>query len=109
MKKEYIKKFAEKLKRVPESHKYDYGHILVIAGSKNMPGAGILCCNAAMRAGAGLVTYAVQEDFYICLFYVKTGNYVFVYKTAKDLLEFIEKKSFCSSYRTRYASKCRNT
>ena len=52
MKKEYVKKFAEKLKRVPESHKYDYGHILVIAGSKNMPGAGILCCNAAMRAGA---------------------------------------------------------
>lgn len=93
MKKEYIKKFAEKLKRVPESHKYDYGHILVIAGSKNMPGAGILCCNAAMRTGAGLVTYAVQEDFftYACSM-SKPETMFFVYKTAKDLLEFIEKR-----------------
>ena len=58
-----IKKFVLKLKRNPDSHKYDYGHVLVIAGSESMPGAGVLCCNGAMRAGAGLVTYAAEEDF----------------------------------------------
>lgn len=45
-------------KRQPESHKYSYGHVLVIAGSHAMPGAAVLCSQAAMSAGAGLVTLA---------------------------------------------------
>lgn len=44
--------------RPADSHKYHYGHVLVVAGSQTMPGAAILCAQAALSAGAGLVTLA---------------------------------------------------
>lgn len=44
--------------RQPDSHKYHYGHVLVIAGSQTMPGAAVLCAEAAASCGAGLVTLA---------------------------------------------------
>jgi len=44
--------------RKPDSHKGDFGHVLVIAGSRRMMGAAELCSAAATRAGAGLVTLA---------------------------------------------------
>ncbi|HEY0511278.1 MAG TPA: NAD(P)H-hydrate dehydratase [Thermoanaerobaculia bacterium] len=47
--------------REPGSHKGDYGHALVVAGSPGKAGACILACRAAVRAGAGLVTAAVPE------------------------------------------------
>ena len=37
-------------------HKYNFGHALLYAGSKNMMGASILCAKACLRSGAGLVT-----------------------------------------------------
>lgn len=46
------------LKRRPTSHKYDYGHVLVLGGSPGMVGAPILTGQAALRSGAGLVTIA---------------------------------------------------
>lgn len=42
--------------RAPNTHKGDYGHVLVIAGSAQMPGAAELTARAALRCGAGLVT-----------------------------------------------------
>ncbi|MES1246032.1 MAG: NAD(P)H-hydrate dehydratase [Acidobacteriota bacterium] len=47
--------------REPGTHKGDYGHALVVAGSSGKAGAAILACRAAVRAGAGLVTAAVPE------------------------------------------------
>ena len=93
MEKQDIGNFISKLKRKPESHKYDYGHVLVIAGSKNMPGAGVLCCNAAMRSGAGLVTYAAKEDFFnnACAL-SKPESMFFVYDNSSDIIEFIENR-----------------
>ena len=41
------------------SHKGNYGHALVVAGSSGKAGACILAARAAVRAGAGLVTAAV--------------------------------------------------
>jgi len=35
--------------------KFDFGRVVVIAGSLSMPGAAALCANAAINAGAGLV------------------------------------------------------
>lgn len=42
--------------RVPRSHKYMYGHVMVLAGSQAMRGAAALAAEAALRVGAGLVT-----------------------------------------------------
>jgi ADP-dependent NAD(P)H-hydrate dehydratase / NAD(P)H-hydrate epimerase len=42
----------------PQSHKNTHGHALIVAGSRGLTGAATLCANAAMRAGAGLVTVA---------------------------------------------------
>lgn len=42
--------------RSRDSHKGNYGSVLVAAGSRFMPGAAVLAARAAYRAGAGLVT-----------------------------------------------------
>jgi hydroxyethylthiazole kinase-like uncharacterized protein yjeF len=47
--------------RRPDSHKYNYGHVLIIAGSRRMPGAAVLSAEAAVNSGAGLVTLAAPE------------------------------------------------
>lgn len=41
--------------RKSDSSKFDYGRIAIIAGSRNMLGAGTLAANAAINTGAGLV------------------------------------------------------
>lgn len=51
-------------KRQPDSHKYNYGHVLVIAGSHTMPGAAVLASESAMSCGAGLVTLAAPESVF---------------------------------------------
>ncbi len=42
-------------RRKPDTHKGDYGRVLVVAGSPGMAGAAVLAGEAAYRAGAGLV------------------------------------------------------
>lgn len=44
------------------AHKNDFGHILIIAGSNRMLGAGALSCISAMKSGAGLVTFAIPKS-----------------------------------------------
>lgn len=46
----------------PDSFKNSHGHVLVIAGSRGYTGAAVLCGNAAMRSGAGLVTIATPAS-----------------------------------------------
>jgi hydroxyethylthiazole kinase-like uncharacterized protein yjeF len=48
--------------RPANSHKGDYGHPIVIAGSRGKSGAAILSSRAALRTGAGLVTAAIPES-----------------------------------------------
>lgn len=48
--------------RANESHKYQFGHVLVIAGSKPMPGAAIMASEAALRSGAGIVRLASPQS-----------------------------------------------
>ena len=49
------------LRRADESHKGDYGHLLVVAGCQTMPGAAVLATGAALRSGCGLVTLHSTE------------------------------------------------
>ena len=48
--------------RTADSNKGDFGRVLVIAGSRGMSGAAVLCGSAALRAGAGLVRVAVPQE-----------------------------------------------
>ena len=45
--------------RKPNTHKGDYGHLLILAGSVGMSGAACLAAEAALRTGCGLVTLGV--------------------------------------------------
>ena len=45
--------------RAAESNKGTFGRVLVVAGSRGMSGAAVLCAGAALRGGAGLVQLAV--------------------------------------------------
>ena len=46
------------------SHKGTFGHLLIVAGSRNFVGAAALAARGAHRAGAGLVTLAAPESVY---------------------------------------------
>ncbi len=54
--------FHDLLKRSADANKYDFGHVLVVGGSPGMVGAPLLAAEAALRAGAGLVTIASRPD-----------------------------------------------
>lgn len=86
-------------KRDKKSYKNNYGHILVVAGSYNMPGAGVLCANSAISAGAGLVTFAFPKSAYnavvknikpeIMLLPLDDKNGMISLKAKKSILNFI--------------------
>jgi len=48
--------------RQADSNKGNFGRILVVAGSRGMSGAAILCASAALRSGAGLVYLATPDS-----------------------------------------------
>ena len=47
--------------RNKNSYKNQFGHVLILAGSKQMLGAGALTSLAVMRSGAGLATLAIPK------------------------------------------------
>ncbi|WP_158212454.1 NAD(P)H-hydrate dehydratase [Natranaerobius trueperi] len=49
-------------KRKGDSFKGDFGKSLIIAGSKNMLGAGVLTAHGVLMSGSGLTTLAVPES-----------------------------------------------
>jgi NAD(P)H-hydrate epimerase len=49
-------------RRSPAGPKGTYGKVLVVAGSRGMSGAAVLCGRAALRGGAGLVQVASPAD-----------------------------------------------
>jgi hydroxyethylthiazole kinase-like uncharacterized protein yjeF len=53
---------SQLLRRNPDSHKGDFGHIFILAGSARFSGAAVLCSLAALRAGAGLVTLGIPKS-----------------------------------------------
>jgi len=56
---ELINEFYKK--REPFTHKYNYGHVLLVAGSRGMFGAAVLSAKAVIESGAGLLTANIPE------------------------------------------------
>ncbi|MEI6857350.1 NAD(P)H-hydrate dehydratase [Psychrilyobacter sp.] len=48
-------------KRNIEGYKENYGHVIVIGGSRGFTGAPVITANSAVRSGAGLVTLYVED------------------------------------------------
>lgn len=65
-KKTYCFEWSDFVNRFPKrnehSHKGSYGKVLLIAGSKGMSGAALLCARAAYATGAGLVRIYTHEE-----------------------------------------------
>ena len=83
------------------SHKGTYGRVLVVAGSTGMTGAAALASEAALRAGAGLVTLATPKHLnpilegllpeVMTLSLPETGVGSLSASAASAILEFAEK------------------
>lgn len=50
--------------RLPETHKGNYGKVLLLCGSRGYTGAAYLAAMGALRSGAGLVFLGVPESIY---------------------------------------------
>ncbi len=54
-------------KRPSDSHKGTYGYLLVIAGSAGLTGAACMTCEAALRAGVGMVTLGIPKSLNLAM------------------------------------------
>jgi len=55
------------IRRPHDFHKGDAGRVGILAGSRGMLGAAVLCAKGALHAGAGLVTLFIEEAMYSTL------------------------------------------
>lgn len=62
VKREMIADWLARSRRSPHANKGSVGRVLIVAGSRGKTGAAALAGEAAMRAGAGLVTVASAES-----------------------------------------------
>jgi NAD(P)H-hydrate epimerase len=83
--------------RQRRSSKFDYGKVMVIAGSKKYPGAGALTSNAVITSGAGLV-YLCSTAFHSALLpevipinLESTGTGAISKKSSDDLMKELDK------------------
>ena len=92
------------LRRKADSHKGDFGHILILAGSRRFSGAAVLSALAAMRAGAGRVTLGIPKSLSTAIIRIKSKEVMILplaetsqgslslsaYKEIKDFLKKVD-------------------
>jgi NAD(P)H-hydrate epimerase len=67
---------AQLLHRKSQTHKGDFGHILILAGCAQFSGAAILCSNSAIRAGAGMVTLGIPRSLINAFIKIKSPEVI---------------------------------
>lgn len=82
-------------KRKKNSHKGDYGHVLVVGGGPGMPGAISLTAKATLRTGAGSVTVATWPEYAKSALPLIPEAMVCGIKSSKDLRPLLAKSSVC--------------
>lgn len=85
------------------SHKGDYGHVLIVGGSKGKIGAVIMAARACMRTGAGVVTIGVPESLMdvfqmrvteeMTLALPDMGDGMLSFRAHKKILDFLSEKA----------------
>ena len=83
-------------RRKRDAHKGDFGRLFILAGSRDYTGAPVLCANAAVRTGAGLVTLAVPEEIWPVVA-AKCCNEAMVWPLPDDYDMILEKASACDA------------
>ncbi|AAM25329.1 NAD(P)H-hydrate epimerase [Caldanaerobacter subterraneus subsp. tengcongensis MB4] len=85
--------------RNPDTHKGDYGKVLIVAGSRSMTGAAFMAAKSAVKTGSGLVRLAVplsiqpviQSALYEAIIYgLNEEGGVISYKSLSQIFELIE-------------------
>src|SRR5260221_570478 len=82
-------------KRKPDSHKGDYGRVLVVAGSRGMAGAATLATEAAYRAGAGLVYVCCPEAIADVMSIKQTCAVVWPFEERNAVNQILEYSAKC--------------
>ncbi|AUH71639.1 NAD(P)H-hydrate dehydratase [Legionella sainthelensi] len=82
-------------KRKKNSHKGNYGHVLIIGGGPGMPGAVSLAAKATLRSGSGAVTVATWPEYATSALSLIPEAMVSGIKTAKDLKRLLANASVC--------------
>lgn len=81
--------------RKKNTHKGNYGHVLVIGGGPGMPGAIFLAAKAALRTGAGAVSIATWPDYAAGALSLLPEATVWGIESPKDLLPLLAKATVC--------------
>lgn len=89
--------------RTKYSHKGDYGHVLLVAGSTGKTGAALMAAKACLRAGAGMITIGAPETLMkvfqervteeMVLPLPDNGNGVLSEKASETILDFLDRKA----------------
>ena len=89
--------------RAKHSYKGDYGHVLIVAGSRGKTGAALMAAKACLRSGAGMVTIGVPETL-VDIFQQRvteemvlplndTGRGTLSVKASETIIDFLAQKA----------------
>ncbi|KTC95047.1 bifunctional ADP-dependent NAD(P)H-hydrate dehydratase/NAD(P)H-hydrate epimerase [Legionella feeleii] len=82
-------------RRLKNSHKGHFGHVLVIGGGHGMPGSVYLAANAALRVGAGLVTIATRPEYAGQVLPLLPEAMIYGIEESVELLPLIARATVC--------------
>lgn len=81
-------------KRLRNSYKHEFGHVLIVGGNEGMLGATALAAQAALRVGAGMVTIAIHPS-HSAFFAHLPEAMIYHCEQGLDLEPLLEKASVC--------------